>query len=55
MRLLRQARLHVFTSDAKLPNFSIYGVPNVEAVAEQLRECQLQQRTLRGATTFIKA
>jgi uncharacterized membrane protein YdbT with pleckstrin-like domain len=55
MRLLRQARLHVFTSDAELPNFSIYGVPRMEPLAEQLRECQLQQRTLRGATTFIKA
>jgi len=55
MRLLRQARLHIFTSDAELPNFSIYGVPKMEPLAENLRECQLQQRTLRGATTFIKA
>ena len=55
MRLLKQARLHVFTSDAKLPNFSIYGVPKMEPLAEQLRDCQLQQRTLRGATTFIRA
>jgi uncharacterized membrane protein YdbT with pleckstrin-like domain len=55
MRLLNQARLHVFTSDSELSNFSIYGVPMIEPIAEQLRECQLQQRTLRGATTFIKA
>lgn len=55
MRLLGQAELHIFTSDAELSRFTIYGVPSVERLAEQLRECQLQQRTSRGATTFIKA
>jgi membrane protein YdbS with pleckstrin-like domain len=55
MRLLGQARLHLFSSDAELGNFSIYGVPNLEALAETLRECQLRQRTRRGLTTFVKA
>jgi Bacterial PH domain len=55
MRLLGQARLHLFTSDAELERFQIYGVPNLEAIAEQLRECQLRERTRRGLTTFVKA
>jgi membrane protein YdbS with pleckstrin-like domain len=55
MRLLGQSRLHLFSSDAELGNFSIYGVPNLEAIAETLRECQLRERTRRGLTTFVKA
>src|SRR6202030_3547240 len=41
MRLLRQASLHLFSSDAELENFSIYGVPNLESLADTLRNCQL--------------
>ncbi len=55
MRLLGQARLHLFTSDGELPRFQIYGVPNLEALAETLRECQLRERARRGLTTFVKA
>lgn len=55
MRLLGQARLHLFSSDAELGNFSIYGVPGLEGIAETLRECQLRERTRRGLTTFVKA
>jgi uncharacterized membrane protein YdbT with pleckstrin-like domain len=55
MRLLGQARLHLFTSDMELENFSIKAVPNLEALAETLRECQLRERTRRGLTTFVKA
>jgi uncharacterized membrane protein YdbT with pleckstrin-like domain len=54
-RLLGQASLHLFSSDAELENFSIYGVPQLEALADELRECQLRERTRRGATTFVKA
>ncbi|HZW95205.1 MAG TPA: PH domain-containing protein [Candidatus Eremiobacteraceae bacterium] len=55
MRLLGQARLHLFSSDAELGNFSIYGVPGLEGIAETLRECQLRERARRGLTTFVKA
>jgi uncharacterized membrane protein YdbT with pleckstrin-like domain len=55
MRLLGQASLHLFSSDAELENFSIYGVPNLEALAETLRECQLRERARRSLTTFVKA
>src|SRR5271170_7846613 len=55
MRLLGQARLHLFSSDAELERFYVYGVPNLEAIAETLRECQLRERARRGLTTFVKA
>jgi hypothetical protein len=32
-----------------------YCLPSIEALAENLRECQLRERIRRGATTFIKA
>jgi membrane protein YdbS with pleckstrin-like domain len=55
MRLLGQASLHLFSSDAELENFSIYGVPNLESLADTLRECQLRERGRRSLTTFVKA
>ena len=55
MRLLGQSALHVYSSDAEIAKFFIYGVPNLEALAEQLRTCQLRERQRRGLTTFVKA
>jgi membrane protein YdbS with pleckstrin-like domain len=55
MRLLGQSTLHVYSSDAELSKFFIYAVPNLEAIAEELRTCQLRERTRRGLTTFVKA
>ena len=54
-RLLGHASLHLFSSDAELENFYIYGIPNLAALADQLRECQLRERTRRSLTTFVKA
>jgi membrane protein YdbS with pleckstrin-like domain len=54
-RVLGQAFLHLYSSDAELENFSIYAVPNLPALADQLRECQLRERTRRGLTTFVRA
>ena len=55
MRLVGQCGLHLFSSDAELGNFYIYGVPNLEALADTLRTCQLRERSRRGLTTFVKA
>ena len=55
MRLVGQSSLHLFSSDAELENFNIYGVPNLEALADTLRTCQLRERSRRGLTTFVKA
>jgi uncharacterized membrane protein YdbT with pleckstrin-like domain len=54
-RLLGQSSLHIFSTDAELENFSIYGVPQLEALADELRECQLRERTRRSTTTFLRA
>ena len=54
-RPLGFSRLHLFSSDAELSNFSIYAVPALKALAETLRECQLRERTRRGLTTFVRA
>jgi membrane protein YdbS with pleckstrin-like domain len=54
-RLLGQASLHLYSSDAELENFSIYGIPNLESLADTLRDCQLRERARRGLTTFVKA
>lgn len=55
MRLLGHADLHLFSSDAELDKFHIYAVPNLDGLAETLRECQLRERARRGLTTFVKA
>ena len=55
MRLVGQCGLHLFSSDAELANFYVYGVPNLEALADTLRTCQLRERSRRGLTTFVKA
>jgi membrane protein YdbS with pleckstrin-like domain len=55
MRLLGQATLHLFSSDAELDKFYIWGVPGLESLADTLRDCQLRERTRRGLTTFVKA
>ena len=54
-RLLGHSSLHLFSSDAELENFAIYGIPNLAALADQLRECQLRERSRRSLTTFVKA
>lgn len=55
MRLLGQSSLKIFSSDAEFENFYIYGVPNLESLADTLRNCQLRERTRRGLATFVKA
>jgi len=55
MRLLGQAALRIFSSDAELTNFYIYGVPDLESLSDTLRNCQLRERTRRGLATFVKA
>lgn len=54
-RVLGHARLHLFSSDAEFAAFSVYAVPNLEALADTLRECQLRERTRRGLTTCVRA
>lgn len=55
MRILGHSGLHLFTTDSELSNFYIYGIANLESIAETLRTCQLRERARRGLTTFLKA
>ncbi len=55
MRLVGQSAVRLFTSDAELEKFYLYGIPDLEQLADTLRECQLRERKRRGLTTFVKA
>jgi hypothetical protein len=45
MRALGYSMLHLRSSDPDLSTVIITGVPNLEALADQLRECSLKERT----------
>ena len=55
MRVLGYSMLHLRSSDPDLSTLIIAGIPNLEALADQLRECSLRERTRRKITTFVKA
>ena len=55
MRMAGQCVLHLRSSDAGFPSVRIYGVPGLERLGDQLRECSLQERTRRKVTTFVQA
>jgi len=50
-----QESLELYSSDAELQKFFIYAIPHLETLAEELRTCQLRERSRRGLTTFLKA
>lgn len=54
-RLVGQCALNLFTTDKEEPEVVLYGIPNLEQLADTLRECQLRERKRRGLTTFVKA
>jgi uncharacterized membrane protein YdbT with pleckstrin-like domain len=55
MRILGYCELHVRSSDPDLSEVVLRGIPNLEALSDQLRECSLRERTRRKITTFVKA
>jgi membrane protein YdbS with pleckstrin-like domain len=55
MRVLGHSMLHLRSSDPDLPTLIIKGIPNIDALSDQLRECSLRERTRRKITTFVKA
>jgi membrane protein YdbS with pleckstrin-like domain len=54
-RLVSQCTLNLFTTDHEEPEVVLYGIQNLEQLADTLRECQLRERKRRGLTTFVKA
>ena len=55
MRLVGYCLLHLRSSDASFETVIIYGVPNLEQLADTLRECSLRERTRRRVTTLVQA
>jgi membrane protein YdbS with pleckstrin-like domain len=55
MRVLGYSMLHLRSSDPDFATVTIEGIPNLEALADQVRECSLKERTRRKITTFVKA
>ena len=55
MRLVGQCMLHLRSSDASFQTVKLYGIPNLEALADSLRECSLRERTRRQVTAFVRA
>jgi membrane protein YdbS with pleckstrin-like domain len=55
MRLAGYCLLHLRSSDASFPTVIIYGIPDLEQLADTLRECSLRERARRRVTTFVQA
>jgi membrane protein YdbS with pleckstrin-like domain len=55
MRLAGYCLLHLRSSDASFQTVILYGIPNLEPLADTLRECSLRERTRRRVTTFVQA
>jgi membrane protein YdbS with pleckstrin-like domain len=55
MRLAGQCLLHLRSSDTSFPTVTILGIPNLESLADTLRECSLCERSRRRVTTFVQA
>ncbi len=55
MRLLGQCQLHLRSADESVPSVILFGIPDLEALADTLRECSLRERKRRGVTTWVNA
>ena len=55
MRLLGYCMLHLRSSDASFATVILYGIPELERLADTLRESSLRERTRRRVTTFVQA
>jgi len=55
MRLVGHCLLHLRSSDSSFATIILYGIPNLEQLADSLRECSLRERTRRRLTTFVEA
>jgi uncharacterized membrane protein YdbT with pleckstrin-like domain len=52
MRLLGNCVLEMRSADANVGIVRIHGIPNLEGLADTLRECSLKERTRRRVTTL---
>lgn len=54
MRMLGTCALQLRSSDSSYQNLVIYGVTNLESMADTLRECSLRERARRRVTSLIQ-
>jgi uncharacterized membrane protein YdbT with pleckstrin-like domain len=54
MRIAGHCLLHLRSADDASPSLKLYGIPNLETIADQMRENSLRERTRRRVTTFIE-
>ena len=54
MRLAGYSLLHLRSADDNASSLMLYGIPNLESLADQMRESSLRERTRRRVTTFIE-
>jgi membrane protein YdbS with pleckstrin-like domain len=55
MRIMGYCMLDLRSSDTSFQTVTIFGVPDLERLADTLRECSLKERTRRCITTLVKA
>jgi len=55
MRLAGHCLLQLRSTDTSFPSVEIFGVPDLEPLADTLRECSLRERTRRRVTTLVQA
>jgi membrane protein YdbS with pleckstrin-like domain len=55
MRLAGFCLLHLRSSDAGFETVILYGIRNLEKLADTLRECSLRERTRRRVTALVRA
>jgi uncharacterized membrane protein YdbT with pleckstrin-like domain len=55
MRMLGHALLYLRSTDRSTPEIRLYGVPNLAALAEKLREHALRERERRGVKVWTQA
>jgi hypothetical protein len=54
MRLAGYSLLHLRSADDHAAQLKLYGIPNLEVLADEMRESSLRERTRRRVTTFIE-
>jgi uncharacterized membrane protein YdbT with pleckstrin-like domain len=55
MRMLGHCMLDLRSSDTSFQTVIIFGIPDLERLADILRECSLKERTRRRVTTLVQA
>jgi uncharacterized membrane protein YdbT with pleckstrin-like domain len=54
MRIAGHSLLHLRSADDHATSLMLYGIPNLDELADQMRENSLRERTRRRVTTFIE-